>query len=177
MNCLDYMDSLYIPSIKGALGFSYVWNDKTNDNILARLDLYVKKCKPSYVRIVPNCQATDEEQEVNNKVLGARVDSWGDPYFYQAKVFSRPEHCWWGYFKPFILHDGWVYPCSSVVLNLDADKQFHKKYRWVRMEDYPDLVRKKVNPVSTENCNHCVFRAQNDMIDGILYPDGMEDFI
>lgn len=177
MNCLDYVPSIEIPKFDGTLGFSYVWNEKTTDNVIARLDLHIKKYNPNYVRVVPNCQTSTAEQEANNRVLGARIKTMGNPYFYQAKIFSKPKRCWWAYFKPFILHDGWVYPCSSVVLNLDAEKQFHEKYRWVHIEDLPRLYDGKALPLHTGNCSHCVFRAQNDMVDDLAHPNGMEDFI
>jgi len=177
MNCLDYVKDIDIPEIPGTLGFSYVMNEKTTDNILAHLREYVEKYKPAYVRIVPNCQASDEEQKENNEVLGKTVAEWGKPYFYQPKVFQKPDQCYWGYFKPFILHDGWAYACSSVVLNADADRSFHEKYRWVKMEELPALYDEDIKSFPTENCNHCVFSAQNAMIGNILNPSGMEDFI
>lgn len=177
MNCLDYVEEIKIPKIKGTLGFSYVWNEKTTGDVLKRFHEHTAKYKPAYVRIVPNCQATDEEQDRNNKVLAGIVGSWGHPYFYQAKRFSKPKRCWWGYFKPFILHDSWCYPCSSVVLNLNADRKFHEKYRWVRMEDLRIIYYRKAVPMSSDNCDHCVFRTQNDIVDGLVNPNGMENFI
>ena len=67
MNCLDYVNEIDLPEIKGVLGFSYVINEKTNADVLSRLDEHVKKYKPAYIRVVPNCRATNEEQEVNNR--------------------------------------------------------------------------------------------------------------
>lgn len=177
MNCLDYVDDIEIPDIPGTLGFSYVMNEKTSLSILARLQVYVEKVNPAYVRIVPNCQASDEEQDENNRKLGEEVLKWSAPYFYQPKTFHKPDKCYWGYFKPFILHDGWVYPCSSVVLNADAERSFHDKYRWVKMAELPSVYRRNIRPNPTENCNHCVFSEQNAMVDNLLDPSGMEDFI
>ena len=177
MNCLDYRDAVELPdNIRGTLGFSYVMNDDTTAEILTKLDEHVKRHKPSYVRIVPNCQATHEEQEVNNQRLSAMVSSWGEPYFYQAKHFSKPKNCYWGYLKPFLLHNEWVYPCSSVVLNEDSDKTFHSKYKWVKMEELPRLYLSSMKGGDWD-CTHCVFRPQNDIIESLLNPTGMEDFI
>jgi MoaA/NifB/PqqE/SkfB family radical SAM enzyme len=177
MNCLDYVDKINIPTIKGVLGFSYVWNEKTSIDVLERLFDHVKRFQPAYVRVVPNCQATDEEQEKNNRELSETIGAWGFPYFYQAKTFARPEHCWWGYFKPFILHDGWVYPCSSIVLNQGADRKFHEKYRWIRIEKLSEVYFKEARPLPTIECDHCVFKKQNDMVGGLVDRNGMEDFI
>lgn len=177
MNCLDYVDFVSLPNIKGTLGFSYVMNDKTTDDTLKRLHAHVKKYKPSYVRIVPNCQATFKQQEENNRKFSKLIASWGEPYFYQKKEFERPKRCWWGHFKPFLLHNGWVYPCSSVVLNEDAGKTFHDNYKWFEMVDFVEHYARVITYFPTKNCNKCVFTNQNNMVDNILNPTGMEAFI
>jgi len=177
MNCLDYMSSIDIPDIKGTLGFSYVINEKTESLRLQGLYNHVKKYNPKYVRIVPNCQSTAEEQEGNNREYGDMVERWGHPYFYQAKHFSSPERCWWGFFKPFVLHDGWTYPCSSVVLNDDADRKFHEKYRWVKIDKLHMAYESHAIPFNPKSCNSCVFANQNNIIDSLANPNEMEDFI
>lgn len=177
MNCLDYVDDIDIPDIDGTLGFSYVMNDKTNVKILGKLHEYVRRYNVEYVRIVPNCQASDEEQAENNVRLSALVQEWGPPYFYQTKTFHKPEKCFWGYMKPFLLHDGYVYPCSSIVLNESADRSFHEKYRWVKIEDLPNVYKSKMKSYPTKNCNHCVFSKQNNMVQELMEPCKMENFI
>jgi len=178
MNCLDYVDSISIPYLNSAtLGFSYVMNDNTNSDVLERLNDHVLHYRPAYVRIVPNCQATDKEQEENNRKYKELVRSWGNPYFYQEKVFEQPKECFWGYFKPFLLHDGYVYPCSSVVLNLGSEERFHEKYRWCRMKELVKKYDEEISPFATTNCNHCVFTKQNNMVTQLLTPTGMENFI
>lgn len=180
MNCLDYIhDDIDIPNINGTLGFSYVVNEKTDSVIFDRLKKYIDKFKPAYVRVVPNCQESDEEQKENNIVLSELVEELGPPFFYQPKIFKKPNACYWGYLKPFILHDGYVYPCSSVVLNQNADRSFHEKYRWVHMNNLSWMYRHAVamSPFPTENCGHCVFEAQNDLVGSLIHPSGMEDFI
>jgi len=177
MNCLDYVDAIEVPKIQGTLGFSYVMNEKSDSKVMLRLFDFVERHKPAYVRIVPNCQATDVEQEHNNRELSELVKLWGPPYFYQAKIFQKPDKCYWCYLKPFLLHDGWVYPCSSVVLNYDAERKFHEKYRWEKMEDLPLIYNQKIRPFPTDHCNHCVFFEHNELIKNIIQPSGMEDFI
>jgi len=147
MNCLDYVSDVDIPKIKGVLGFSYVMNEKTDVLVLS-----------------------------NNKIYGDKIAKWGAPYFYQEKIFDRPDHCYWCYFKPFILHDGFVYPCSSVVLHSGAEGRFNDQFRWVRMEDLPDIYKEEMAPFPTKDCDHCVFKEQNDSVGMILNPQ-MENFI
>lgn len=177
LNCLDYVKDIKVPIMKGTLGFSYVINDLTTSETFKRLDEYVSKYSPTFVRIVPNCQTTDEQQEENNRIFGEMITKMGEPYFYQSKVFQRPDVCYWNYFKPFVLHDGWVYPCSSVVLNSSADRQFNEKYRWVKIEELASAYKNKVKSFPTENCDHCVFYNQNQMLESIINPPAMKDFI
>jgi hypothetical protein len=152
-------------------------NDKTTNDILINIDEHIKQYKPKYVRIVPNCQASQEQQEENNRHYSELVAQWGEPYFYQAKNFSRPDHCWWGYFKPFINYNGDVFRCSSVVLNSDSDKTFHKRYKWCDVSELPDKYKTIVEEYSPEWCDHCVFRPQNDMVDSLFSPTDMKNFI
>ncbi len=176
VNSLEYVKKLDLPDFPGVLGFSYVNNEKTNQEVMARVHEHVLRYRPQYVRVVTNCLATDEEQVRNNRVYGRQVANVGRPYFYQPKVFERSQHCYWCYIKPFVLHDGYVYPCSSVVLNAGAGGTFHEKFRWSFMNDLADEYDNEVEPFSSESCNHCVFKAQNDLVDMILEPK-MENFV
>jgi MoaA/NifB/PqqE/SkfB family radical SAM enzyme len=177
MNCLDYVPSVDLPKIEGTLGFSYVVNDRTKMDTLLKVKQYAEKHKAKYVRIVPNCQTSFEEQDKNNRELPQLAKNMGEPFFYQAKEFKRPRECWWGYFKPFILHDSYVYPCSSVVLNDNADRRFHDRYRWCKMEDLPSLYSQSIKPLSSENCEHCVFFTQNELLTDLNSPNNHKDFI
>ena len=176
INSLEYVHEVKLPEIKGTLGLSYVMNEKTSHEVLDCIKQHVEKYNPEYVRVVTNCLATDSEQVRNNEYYPSLVKTWGKPYFYQPKVFERSEKCYWCYLKPFVLHDGFVYPCSSVVLNSGADGRFHEKYRWVRMEDLQDKYEEEMESFSPDNCNHCVFKQQNDLIEMILHPV-MENFV
>jgi organic radical activating enzyme len=177
MNCLDYVSQVKLPRIKGVLGFSYVMNEKTTADILHNLNDHVRCYGPEYVRIVPNCQATVEQQIDNNRKYSELVRDWGYPYFYQAKNFESPERCWWGYFKPFVLHDRSVFRCSSVVLNPGSEFTFHRRFKWCDMSELPSKYEKPIEPYIPENCQHCVFKGQNDLVDGIIHKNGLENFI
>ena len=176
VNSLEYVDKLDLPDFPGVLGFSYVNNEKTNQEVMARIHDHALKYRPVYIRVVTNCLATDEEQVENNKIYAAQIAKMGHPYFYQPKVFERSRQCYWCYIKPFVLHDGYVYPCSSVVLNAGADGRFHEKFRWVEIDKLADKYEKEVVSFPSENCNHCVFKAQNELVDMILNPE-MENFV
>lgn len=179
MNGLDYMKSITVPDLPTStiLGFSYVMNRNTTDLSLQKLHDHVEAYQPDYVRIVPDCQCSLEQQKINNKVFGERVAKWGSPFFYQPKMFKTPVSCYWGYFKPFLLHDGWIYPCSSVVLNDEAERSFHSKYRWAKMEEFEQVYKDEMKSCPINNCSHCVFYQQNKTIIDLLNPNGMEDFV
>lgn len=179
MNCLDYVDGIEIPNLSEntTLGFSYVINKKSIVKILTKLKEYTKKYSPAYVRVVPDCQTSLEEQIAHNEVYSEWVEKWGNPFFYQAKVFEKPELCYFGFVKPFLLHDGFVYRCSSVVLNDDAGRSFHSKYRWCKMNELKDQYKEEIVPFIPDSCNSCVFTKQNNLIDEIIHPLEMKNFI
>ncbi len=179
MNCFDYVDSIDIPKLSNntTLGFSYVVNNKTTKEMVKRIDALIDRYNPKYVRVVPNCQATDEQQKKNNKYLSKEVEKLGHPYFYQAKTFNKPDKCYWGYLKPFVLHDGFVYRCSSVVLNDDAERSFHDKYRWCHVSEFKSIYKKEIIPYIPDSCHHCVFTKQNNLVDSIIHPNEMKNFI
>jgi len=177
VNSLEYVPELDLPFFSGTLGFSYVKNEKSTSEVMERIHDHVLRYRPKYVRIVTNCLATDEEQIENNKVYAAEVAELGHPYFYQPKVFERSRRCYWCYIKPFVLHNGLVYPCSSVVLNNDAGRKFNTKYQWATISGFGKKYISEIKPYRTHNCSHCVFTNQNRLIDSIVNPDGMEDFV
>lgn len=175
LNSLDYVDDIEMPKkFKGTLGFSYVYNTETTHETLNKIDKYVKKYNPKYVRIVPDCQTSNEILKERNELLASVVKEWGSPYFYQTKNFAQPVRCWWGYFKPFLLHDSYIYPCSSVVLNDTSEKTFHKKFRWMSMFEFADF--KKAVPFDSKNCTNCVFKGQNDLVESLIDSE-MENFV
>jgi MoaA/NifB/PqqE/SkfB family radical SAM enzyme len=178
MNSLDYVDHIDIPRMESVLGFSYVINDKTTPDIYDKLREYVDRHDAQYVRVVPNCLATDAEQELNNQVLGRKIAELGPPFFYQTKSFKRPDECYWCYFKPFFCHDGYVYPCSSVVLNADAEGKFNTQYRMGTFVEFlENYVDSPVVPFPTNNCNHCVFASQNEILISLRKPNPMRNFV
>jgi len=180
-NALDFVDSLDL-NIKdrgftGTFGFSFVWDKTPNSNTIKKLFDHVEKYDPKYVRVVTNCLATNEEQIENNAKISKVVEGWGKPFFYQPKNFIKHNRCWWCYVKPFILHDGWVYPCSSVVLNSGSEGKFNSQFRWVRIEDLINKYNEDLTPFPTNNCDHCVFYSNNRIMDSVVTYNEMENFV
>ena len=177
LNSLDYIENLMIPTkyIDGTLGFSYCWNGSESN--LRRAADFAKQHSGAYLRVVPNCLADQAGLDAQDALLTKLVSDIGFPAFYQAKEYHKPSGCLWGWFKPFIDTDSWVYPCSSVVLNSGADRHFHHKYRLCHMTELPDFYASKAPVIAPDHCDHCVFWKQNENLMGLRFPNGMENFI
>ena len=179
-NVLDYRDEIEIPkNFKGTLGFSYCWTEglSTEEQLLKIKDIALKN-NVQYIRMVPNCLSTKEELQKQHDFLIPLVDKVGEPFFYQQKEFGTPNNCYWGYLKPFLYCDGYVYFCSSSVLNEEADKQFNPTYRWYHWEDTNTIYNSPIkSSIDTKKCTHCVFVEQNEMLEYALNPQKHEEFI
>lgn len=178
MNCLDYVDSIEIPKIKGTLGFSYVFGADSDFDSLCRVVELGKNHNVSYVRVVPNCLSSEEELQEQHKLLQYFVETIGEPAFYQKKDYGQSKRCNWCFYKPFLYCDEKVYPCSSIAINPDADKSFEPSYaicHWSEVERIMYSGNRKVVDVS--KCNRCVFEAQNNLIDSLIEPIQHKNFI
>jgi len=179
-NVLDYRDKIDIPKdFPGTLGFSYVWTEglSTKEQLIKIRDIAIEN-NAKYVRLVPNCLSTKEQQKQRNDFLAPLAEELGSPIFFQQKNFDTPPKCYWGYFKPFLYCDEYVYPCSSTVLNPDADKQFNSSYRWCHCSEIRDIWERPINSiVDTSRCEHCVFAEQNKLLEYMITPQGHENFI
>ncbi len=171
-NVFDYKGRIDLPvKFKGTLGFSYVWGNDSSIQTLERIKKIAIKNGVKYIRLVNDCLAEFEE-------IGWIASTMGPPVFFQRKEFRRPDKCYWGYLKPFLYPDSWVYPCSSIVLNPDADKQFHESYRICHWKEIDEAWSKPIHSlVDTSKCSKCVFANQNDTLAYCLTPQQHEDFI
>ena len=179
-NVLDYRDEIEIPkNFKGTLGFSYCWTEglSTEEQLRKIKDIALKN-NVQYIRMVPNCLSTNEELQAQHDFLEPLVEKLGEPFFYQHKEFGTPNNCYWGYMKPFLYCDGYIYFCSSSVLNEEADKQFNPTYRWYHWKDITKIYSSPIkSSIDTKKCTHCVFVEQNELLDYALNPQKHEEFI
>jgi len=177
LNSLDYCDSVVIPKIRGTLGYSYCYGPDSSIETLERIARMARENGADYVRVVPNCCCSSEDLEVQHNEIEPIVERIGQPLFYQKKQFKRPSNCYWGYYKPFLYCDGYIFPCSSTVLNDDAGKKFNEKYRIYHWTQLEDMYSKRESLVDTNMCNHCVFAGQNEIIGSLIESGKHEDFI
>lgn len=167
-NVYDEVGKIDIPILfPGTLGFSYVWNEGVSSiKKLKEIQDIAIYNEVSYIRLVPNCLATKEEQYVNNESLARMAEVLGEPFFFQRKTFGTPSNCYWGYIKPFLYCDGNVYPCSSLVLNSDAHEQFNSSYKMCHWTEINEFWEKDIySLVNTTKCDKCVFTEQNEMLE------------
>jgi len=178
-NTLDYRSHLDLPNnYAGTLGFSYCYHSESTIERLKHIRQIAIENNVEYVRLVPNCIATLEEQEENNKKLLVLATELGPPIFYQTKIFKTPANCYWGYMKPFLYPDNFVYACSSSPLNEDANQQFNPIYRWFHWTETDKIYSQPIKScIDTNHCSHCVFSAQNEMLDYALNPQIHDRFI
>jgi hypothetical protein len=180
-NVLDYRETIETPKsyFPGTLGFSYCWTEGISTmEGLKEIKAIALDRGASYVRLVPNCIGTTEEQEKRNRFLSILAGDVGPPVFHQHKDFRKPSVCYWGYIKPFLYCDEYVYPCSSTVLNPDADRKFDESYRWCHWTEargvWNSPIKSSIDPA---RCAHCVFSEHNDMLEYALTPQEHEEFV
>ena len=178
-NTLDYRSHLDLPTdYTGTLGFSYCYHSESTVERLKHIREVAIDNNVEYVRLVPNCIATLEEQNENNKKLLALATELGPPIFYQTKTFKTPANCYWGYMKPFLYPDNFVYACSSSPLNEDANKQFNPIYRWFHWTDTDKIYNSPITScIDTSHCSHCVFSGQNELLEYALNEQTHDKFI
>lgn len=181
-NTLDYRDHLDLPSNfnpEGNLGFSYCWTENLSTKAqLLRVKEYADNNNVKYIRLVPNC--LDSNEDMVNKwdpLLKPLSDEIGHPVFYQPKNFASPPECYIGYVKPFLYADEYIYPCSSTVLNKEADKQFNSSFRWFHYDQMEKIYSEPMHSiVETHRCEHCVFTAQNKNLEYAIKQHTNEEF-
>lgn len=182
MNTMDYRPGWKPPKPPAGVtyGFSYCFGTDSTERTLRQVADIAREQGAEYVRLVPDCRPSGWSFEKQHADLERMAAEIGPPVFYQHKnKQGHPGGCWMGYLKPFLNCDGYVYPCSSTVLNPDAEKQFNPKYRLCHWRDFGALLCKGgTEPCwDSANCPDCVFGAQNAMLDYIVRPQAHEDFI
>lgn len=181
-NTLDYRDHLDLPdnfNPDGILGFSYCWTENlsTESQLLRIKDIAVEN-NVKYIRLVPNCLDSNEDMLTKwDPLLQPMADKLGHPIFYQPKNFGAPDNCYLGYIKPFLYCDEYVYPCSSTVLNPEADKQFNSNFRWYHYTETEKIYSQPMSSiVDTKRCPHCVFTKQNAQLEYVINKHENEEF-
>lgn len=144
------------------------------DELTKQFTRYVKKYKPRYLRLLPNCL---EPQLINCRVkqlegvarkVNFAVDR--DVVFVQNKPPQAPKACYLGYVHPVLNCDGFVYPCDSCVLNESAGHQFDHSWRICHWRDVGQMYEEPITTLIKDparQCPGCVFTKQNEVLTGV----------
>lgn len=172
LNSLDYLEDIGLNVPKNVvLGFSYVWNEKSNVKILEKIKKYKEKYNATYVRVVPDCRKVKFIKEYREKIRPMIKKFPG--FFFQEKDYTPPHRCWMGYIKPFVNSDGYVYHCSAnPLINL----KFNKKFIMGHTSDIKKIW-KNPKPFTTEHCGECFFREHNELLEEVMKDVEHRDFI
>lgn len=172
LNSLDYIKNieLKIPD-NLTLGFSYVWNEKSNMDVLKKIKRYKEKFGAKYLRVVPDCRNVKFIKEYREKIRPLIKNFSG--FFFQEKDYKPPKRCWIGYLKPFINSDGYVYHCSAnPLINL----KFNEKFRMGHISKIREIW-KNPKPFNTKYCGECFFKEHNELLEEVMKEVEHNDFI
>jgi MoaA/NifB/PqqE/SkfB family radical SAM enzyme len=178
INSFDYVDDITIPNLdknKTTLGFSYIWNQLTSDDVLKRIENKIKEISKlipvTYVRLLPDCNLETKELEKAHIALRKIAKKLGEPFFHQYKIHQMPLECHLGRVHPVLYVDGYIYPCDSLVLNSPADdKKFHQEYALCKWDKIDSFYSASISGslIDTKKCPHCVFYRQNSFLSNII---------
>jgi len=164
---------LGLDDFQGTLGFSYVWNKTSDLNIiLPLLRRFKLEFNAKYVRVVPNCLSVKDQKTFKDNIAKHFQE---EGMFAQTKPYSIPENCYWGYFKPFLNADGYIYRCSACPL---LDRKFPEDFRMGHMNDIIKIW-KNAKPFKPTRCEpgKCFFAPQNQLIHEAITGGPHDDFI
>ncbi len=177
INSLDYVDDIEIPKLKDktTLGFSYIWNPLTSEELLQKIknkvNLISNFNSVSYVRLLPDCNLDSEKLEEAHKLIRKVAQRLGEPFFHQYKIHQTPSECHLGRVHPVLYTDGYIYPCDSLVLNSPLEeRKFHRDYALCKWDKVDNFYSKPINGslLDTKRCPNCVFYNQNEVLKKII---------
>lgn len=169
LNGIDFdMDSTYLDIAPDALetfvGCSYVFTQEVSTaKHIERVNKVAQHLGAEYVRVVPNCNTTEEIEWTREN-----VPQLIRPYpkmFLQLKDHSTPPVCYWRYIKPFVNSDGWIYHCSTCPL---FEGRFPTRWRVARWDEIEKIYDGKIVSFDTSECSLCFYGSQNMILDSLL---------
>lgn len=153
-----------------------VWRAEDRiDELTQQIGDIVRKHKPTYVRLLPNCL---EPSLIKDRC--AQLQKMADAIdpkvvFVQYKPPAAPPACYLGYLHPVLNCDGYVYPCDSCVLNKSAEHKFAVPWRICRWDEIGEIYRQPVRSLIKDTktlCPGCVFTKSNELL--VQVKNGME---
>src|SRR3990167_9521490 len=187
MVALDYQETIDLPDKfpdNVTIGMSYVVGQKEyqsklnyweNDHLqLMKIAGYAERYNAKFVRIVPECFSDDIE-------MNELHDQYKDilsPFMFQPKRQRQAEYCYMDAVKPWLHVDSYVYPCNSISLNADADRDFAPQYRLCHWTEIGEYYKNRGNQsLDVAKCDRCTFVSNNEIIKELLQPIEHGEFV
>ena len=188
---LDYYEAIELPDKfpdNVTIGMSYVVGQKeyqgkrtywqSDFEQLMKIREYALKYKAKFIRIVPDCFSDEYEMNQIHEIYQSMCNTLGHPFLFQPKRQKQATQCRMDSVKPWLHVDGYVYPCNSISLNTDANRDFAPQYRlchWTEIEKY--YSNRGNQSLKVNNCDRCTFTENNKIIKELLEPMEMEEFL
>ena len=168
-------------SIKGKLGFSYVWGPNSRIEILDKIADYAKNHQVDFVRIVPDCLDAPRQKQYRDHIMPI-IDGYNgklgkEVLFFQAKRYDVYDKCRIGFIKPYLNADGYFYHCSAVPLYNQA---FTPHWRMGHMGEVKKIWQaENIGKFNTSHCEYgkCFYAPQNELLDSIAKGGVHKNFI
>ena len=181
LNSIDYVtdSKLDFSNISDftALGFSYVYTDKTPIDIFKRLKLYNDLYDPTYVRVIPDNSFDAEKIRKLDEIMKRNSIFNETGFFWHEKNYSIPKKCWMMWIKPFINTDKNIYYCCATQM---FERKLIPKYRLCSTST-EDILQTWMNPkvFNGSMCKGgiCYYKNHNEMIQQIVNGNPHSDFI
>lgn len=141
------------------------------DHLTNQIRKYVKRTKPKYVRLLPNCLEPSLIPKRCEQLQRMADDIDPSVVFVQYKPPKAPKTCYLGYIHPVLNCDGFIYPCDSCVLNEAAGHQFNQTWRVCHWSDVATMYEKPVNSLikdPAQQCPGCVFSSANRILGTVV---------
>ena len=97
---------------------------------------------------------------------------------FQPKRQKQAEYCYMDTVKPWLHVDGYVYPCNSISLNTDANRDFAPQYRLCHWTAIPEYYANRGNQsLDVSKCDRCTFTENNKIIKELILPIEHGEFV
>lgn len=138
--------------------------------LTSQIDEIVRKYKPTYVRLLPNCLQPELIQQ-RCDLLQRMADAIDpDVVFVQYKPPAAPNVCLLGSIHPVLNTDGFCYPCDSCVLNDSAGHKFANPWRMCHWSEIASIYERPLRSLIDnphERCPGCVFTQSNLLLEKV----------
>ena len=183
LNVFDYYDSIDIPTIReSGVYFSgcYIWNDISTPETLDKVARFANKEKLSS-RIAPDCivkldeidSAVEEIRGILEKITPSEYMFLSD---FNVDTHRHNQKCFMHLIKPFFYADGYIYPCPSLELAVENDKQLPQDFKLCTYDQVMDFYRNKALTINELPCSYCKYAKQQVVLDDILTETKFNEF-